>query len=398
LKAIHKILIVDDDQSVIRSLTDYCYACLPDVALFTASDPRAGFAKYFSSAPDLVFLDVHFPGDEVGGIKLLKRIRNVPMVVFVPFVVFSDRETVGAQLAGDSRVTPDDFLSKPISETEFIAKIRQWDRIMYAERALAMRNEQLTRKSEDLADQNIDAMQQISDQHNVATLGLFTRGLITVLTDIVSASTGYAELYKRHADNPRMRGAIVERMMHVIEENAEKDSALLAALKLFFGRENDEPDAESIVPMLNALAVLVRPELRRRGLEIVISFVPVDKCIAVPSMFISTVLSILLFYRDAGISGSIISVTTKQQGSMVEADFSGQIRKEVIDRLGIADPDNKNAGFPAAESPHASTHALHRAIEQAKQMQGGIECSVVGTNLRITLSLVTEAGMQELAF
>jgi DNA-binding response OmpR family regulator len=67
-----KILIVDDDQSLLRlykeELEDEGYE------IITAETGQEGLEKFESSSPDLVTLDIHLP--DIDGIKVLRQMKE----------------------------------------------------------------------------------------------------------------------------------------------------------------------------------------------------------------------------------------------------------------------------------------------------------------------------------
>ncbi len=128
--AIRKVLVVDDDEwvhsGIASVLEEHFDPMIEVVGAFTA---QAGFSAFFSEAPDIVFVDIHFGEDNTDGIELLQRVKRIGATSKIPFVLFSDRDSLSDQLAGlDEESMPDDFLSKPLPESELVAKIRQWDR------------------------------------------------------------------------------------------------------------------------------------------------------------------------------------------------------------------------------------------------------------------------------
>lgn len=67
-----KILIIDDDQSILRlyqeELEDEGYL------IVTAASGREGLEKFEREQPDLVTLDIHLP--DIDGIKLLRQMKE----------------------------------------------------------------------------------------------------------------------------------------------------------------------------------------------------------------------------------------------------------------------------------------------------------------------------------
>jgi two-component system OmpR family response regulator len=111
-----RVLIVDDDPAI-REVVRFAL----DRAGFDtveAADGDAALARFAAAAPDLVVLDVLMP--ELDGIEVCRRLRrdsNVPIL----FLSSKDDEIdriVGLEIGGD------DYLVKPFSPRELVARVR----------------------------------------------------------------------------------------------------------------------------------------------------------------------------------------------------------------------------------------------------------------------------------
>jgi two-component system KDP operon response regulator KdpE len=111
-----RILVVDDEPQIRRILR---------TALTTASyevdDAKSGeeaLRKLRDFRPDLVLLDIHMPG--MGGLETCKAIRSDPNIAIVMLTVHNtEAAKVEALDAG-----ADDFVTKPFSTPELLARIR----------------------------------------------------------------------------------------------------------------------------------------------------------------------------------------------------------------------------------------------------------------------------------
>ena len=110
------VLIVEDDadtaEVVTTLLRDAGYGTI------TVEHGRAALDEIAHEAPDLVLLDLNLP--DVNGLEVLKTVRARS---FLPMIVISgfgkDRDRVMALEAG-----ADDYMSKPFSPDELIARVR----------------------------------------------------------------------------------------------------------------------------------------------------------------------------------------------------------------------------------------------------------------------------------
>ena len=111
-----KILVVEDDPTVRNLITTTLKS--NNYAYITAPTGEAAIAAATTQQPDIVFLDLGLP--DLDGVEIIKRIRSWSQM---PIIVISarseDGDKVGALDAG-----ADDYLTKPFSVTELLARLR----------------------------------------------------------------------------------------------------------------------------------------------------------------------------------------------------------------------------------------------------------------------------------
>ena len=110
------ILVVEDDATVRNLITTTLKA--NDYRYTTASSGEAAIIAATTQQPDIVFLDLGLP--DLDGIEIIRRIRTWSQM---PIIVISarseDTDKVSALDAG-----ADDYLTKPFSVTELLARLR----------------------------------------------------------------------------------------------------------------------------------------------------------------------------------------------------------------------------------------------------------------------------------
>jgi len=111
-----KILIVDDDPAI-RDVVGFALARAGFVTT-EAADGRAALERFAADGADLVVLDVILP--ELDGIEVCRALRRTSQV---PILFLSSRDEevdriVGLEIGGD------DYLAKPFSPRELIARVR----------------------------------------------------------------------------------------------------------------------------------------------------------------------------------------------------------------------------------------------------------------------------------
>ncbi|MFA5938243.1 MAG: response regulator transcription factor [Sinimarinibacterium sp.] len=114
-----KILVVDDDANIREVL---CYALhKAGYATATAADGEQALARFAAERPHLVVLDILMP--ELDGTEVCRRLRADPRNAGVPIIFLSSKDDeidriVGLELGGD------DYVSKPFSPRELVARVR----------------------------------------------------------------------------------------------------------------------------------------------------------------------------------------------------------------------------------------------------------------------------------
>ena len=112
-----KVLIVEDDPSILRSLTDNLKFEKHDV--LTAMDGETAYMLQHSQHPDLIVLDLMLP--RMGGLELCRRLRTEG--VQVPILMLTARSEEADRVLGLD-LGADDYLTKPFSIPELMARIR----------------------------------------------------------------------------------------------------------------------------------------------------------------------------------------------------------------------------------------------------------------------------------
>ncbi len=111
-----KILVIDDEAKIVEICSDYLHAAHYDVV--TALDGLQGLAVARAQKPDLIVLDLMLPGmDGLDVCRTLRRESNVPIIMLTARVEEADK-LVGLELGAD------DYITKPFSARELVARIR----------------------------------------------------------------------------------------------------------------------------------------------------------------------------------------------------------------------------------------------------------------------------------
>lgn len=111
-----KVLVVDDDEKILKVLTAYLEK--EGYIVLTAKDGWEAVDKTRRLRPDIILLDVMLPSlDGWGVCKEIRRNSDVPIIMLTARDAEADR-IIGLELGAD------DYVVKPFSPKEVIARIR----------------------------------------------------------------------------------------------------------------------------------------------------------------------------------------------------------------------------------------------------------------------------------
>ena len=110
-----KILLIDDDETLIQLLGEYLQEGEYEMA--GAASGVAGLRLAYDEHPDLVLLDVMLPG--MDGWEVCARLREMSDI---PIIMLTAKTTEADKLRG-FRLGVDDYVTKPFSFAELMARI-----------------------------------------------------------------------------------------------------------------------------------------------------------------------------------------------------------------------------------------------------------------------------------
>lgn len=111
-----KILIIDDEENILNLVTAYLRP--EGYAIQTAMNGRSGLQAAKTFNPDLIVLDIMLPG--MDGLELLARLRRESNVYVIMLTAKNEEMD---KILGLS-VGADDYLTKPFSPRELVARIK----------------------------------------------------------------------------------------------------------------------------------------------------------------------------------------------------------------------------------------------------------------------------------
>ena len=113
-----KILVVDDEPSVIESIK----AVFDGELKVAGANGPAQAREEFKLKPDLVVLDLMFPGENIDGTDLCREFKAHPSTRTVPVLMLTLKAEMGRRING-LNAGADDYLAKPFDVDELRKKV-----------------------------------------------------------------------------------------------------------------------------------------------------------------------------------------------------------------------------------------------------------------------------------
>ena len=111
-----KILVVDDEEHIIELVE--LYLSKEGYQVVKATDGDEAVEKFADEKPDLLVLDIMLPGRD--GLEVLRQVRKTSQV---PVIMLTARESEVDKVVG-LELGADDYLTKPFSPRELVARVK----------------------------------------------------------------------------------------------------------------------------------------------------------------------------------------------------------------------------------------------------------------------------------
>jgi DNA-binding response OmpR family regulator len=129
------ILIIEDDSTIVDVVTRYLVR--DGFQVESVTDGINGLRRALESHPDLIVLDIMLPG--MSGLEVCRQVRAATAIPIVMLTALGDEPDTVAGLEGGA----DDYLGKPFSPRELVARIRSV--LRRSERARAQMPQEMVR-------------------------------------------------------------------------------------------------------------------------------------------------------------------------------------------------------------------------------------------------------------
>ncbi len=180
-----RVLVVDDQRSSVEMLAELLKEHGHEV--FTALNGEEALERVRSERPDVVISDIVMPA--MDGYELCRRLRADPATALLPVVLVTSLDPLTERVKS-IEAGADDFLSKPVSSVELLARVRALLRV----KAL---QDEVRRQSDQLREVNARLEERVREQvHAIERLGRLKRFFPPVVAEAIVA--GGEEILKPH--------------------------------------------------------------------------------------------------------------------------------------------------------------------------------------------------------
>ena len=135
------ILVIDDNPDNIFIIQQLLSEFMPEYKVISTDNAADGLHIAETSPIDLALIDVQIPSSS--GIEICRRLKEKEIPVAYPIILITAHKSTPGLRAEGLKAGAEDFISKPIDNAEFIAKIQAMLRIKKAEDYLRQANANL---------------------------------------------------------------------------------------------------------------------------------------------------------------------------------------------------------------------------------------------------------------
>jgi DNA-binding response OmpR family regulator len=114
-----RILIIEDDRDIAELVRRYLEKA--GFGVEVQASGREGLAALNAHPPDLLVLDLMLP--HVGGAEICRAARATPATALTPIIMLTARAEEAERIAG-LEIGADDYIAKPFSPNELVARVR----------------------------------------------------------------------------------------------------------------------------------------------------------------------------------------------------------------------------------------------------------------------------------
>jgi signal transduction histidine kinase len=323
-----RVLIVDDSPIMLRLLR----SCLQQwqYEVVEAEDGQQAWTLFQAHNFSLVLTDWLMP--VMDGLELIHRIRSFDSTGYV-YIILLTAKSEKEDLVAAMDAGADDFLAKPFDRDELRVRMREGERIIHLERALAEQNRQLRETQSALVQsEKLVSLGQLAAgmAHEINNPIAYITNNLAVLNRDVRLLLELLGAYRQSADlldngNPELAAAVrtleEECDLPWVEENLPKllDSSLAGLrrvrdivknLRDFARLDEADLDELDLNAALQCTVDVLRHEIDDKQITLTTDFAPLPRVLCRPGKIHQVFHNLLLNAIQASQTGGVIQVRT----------------------------------------------------------------------------------------
>ena len=305
-----RILLADDN----ADMRDYVARLLrPAYTVEAVGDGQAALAAARANQPDLILSDIMMP--RMDGFDLLEAIRADESLRDLPVVLVSARAGEEARAEG-LEAAADDYLVKPFSARELLARIRSNLELARlrdeARNALLYANEKLEQRVAEEMEHRARAEESLRQSQKMEAIGHLTGGVAHDFNNLLTVIGGGVEILQRLLIAEPLGGnrARITRALSLIAQGADRAAMLTQRLLAFARRQTLDPRPLDANKLVASMSDLLRRSLGESVvLETVLSG-GLWRTVADANQLENALLNLALNARDAMPDGGKLTIET----------------------------------------------------------------------------------------
>ena len=386
------VLVVDDN----ADMRDYMRHLLGEhYEVATAPNGQAALSAIRHARPDLVLTDVMMP--VLDGFGLLHEIRTDPALRDLLVILVSARAGDEARAEGLD-AGADDYLTKPFSTRELLARVRTKLTMVRLRRdtaeALQRRNARLaTRVAKEIGAREL-LQTQLMHALRLEALDKLAGGISHDFNNLLQTITSGLALIERRAENAEE----VRKLAYLTGASAERGAAISRRLLTFARPRELRTEPVAPVPLLRALREILVPTLGASISVEIRAEEDTPSLLADKSQLEAVLVSLAVNARDAMPEGGTLTIAAQPEIVFDDQPHPAELAAGTYLRLDLTDT---GSGMEAAILEHALEPffttkpagqgpgiGLPMARAFAKQSKGGLRIqSTPGQGTTVTLWL-----------
>jgi PAS domain S-box-containing protein len=126
-----KILVIDDQEDILLTISDLLKNLIPDCTVITTLSGKKGIELAKSELADVILLDISMPG--IDGFETCRRLKEDKTTKHIPVILVTAIKTDAESRVKGLDLGADAFISKPVEPAELAAQVKVMLRIKKAE-------------------------------------------------------------------------------------------------------------------------------------------------------------------------------------------------------------------------------------------------------------------------